>query len=362
MDLGILIVAGVILLLAAPFLKGLMRGLRTTKGVKKTLPPEPLVEVKLVGLSDPTPLPDIELSRDFLTIRSLDFFGQGARSPNDRYMVGSQDSDYRGGASGGHRSKGYGRVVLLEDYRMVWQKDFERPNDAVVADNGTVAVNDWLFGDGLKGTFYIINRYGTQFGHHTRANLNKCGLSPDGALAWCTTLSNPAYEPDDCMTFVLSTSPAKLLFKVEGNLNPDEISLIDNEIHLHKKGITERYNFAGVLLNPKEVEEAWQQNTLEHGSPFELLDLAYGLFYGKEKEKIAEGEAQEIKDIVDKILKMAGVHEYEQARAYRLLGELAEAQGNLQGAIDHYRTALSYNPKVGVLRALSRLEKRLGKK
>ncbi len=87
---GMLIVAGVILLLAAPFLKGMMPGLRTSKGVKKTLPPEPLVEVKLVGLSDPAPLPDIELSRDFLTIRSIDFFGQGARSPNDKYMVGSQ--------------------------------------------------------------------------------------------------------------------------------------------------------------------------------------------------------------------------------------------------------------------------------
>jgi len=361
-DLGTIIGIGIVLALLAPLFRGLAIGLRGSPRAAASKPPAvgPLVEVKLVGLSEPPSSSEIELFRDFLTVRSIDFCGQGSKSPNGKYLVGSQDSDYRGGANGGYRSKGYGRVVLLDGSQVIWQIDLERPNDAVVADNGTVAVNDWRFGDGLKGTFYIIDRSGRKFGHSTRANLLKCGISKDGALTWCTTASSD-YEPDDCMTFIFSTSPPNLLFKAEGNLEIDDIFSTNNEIHLKKKGITERYDFSGKLLNPEEVDESWYKHTLEHGSPFELLSLARGILYGKEKGDVTEAEAQEIGDVIDKILKMAGIDDDYHAQAYRLLGELAEAQGDIQVAVKHYRTALTYNPKVGVLRTLSRLEKQLSK-
>jgi hypothetical protein len=100
---------------------------------------------------------------------------------------------------------------------------------------------------------------------------------------------------------------------------------------------------------------------LEHGNPFELLHLAKGLLHGKEKGKVTEAEAQGIKDVLDRILKMAGIDDDYHVRAYRLLGKLAEAQSDIQAAVSHYSKALTYNPKVGVLRALTRLEKQLSK-
>jgi hypothetical protein len=357
-DLSTIIILIILLALIYPLFKGLMRGLRASPKVDNN---QPHVEINLKGASDPSAFPDINFSPDFLSIPSLDFFGQGSKSPDGKYCVGYQDFDYRGSSIGGHRDRGLGRVVLLDGEKIVWQVEIERPNDAVVANNGTVAVNDWKFGDGLKGTFYIINRDGKKFGYNTKANLGKCGISHDGSLAWCNTFSSK-YEPDDCMTFIFSTSPAMLLFKLDGNLEPTDINFINNAIYIEKRGIIERYEFSGNLLNPEEVEESFHKYTLEHGGPFELIDLAQSLLYGKEKGKITEAEALEIKNILDRIVNFASADDYYKARAYRLLGELAEAQGDLQDAINHYRTALTFNPKVGVIRALSRLEKRISSK
>ncbi len=357
--LAVVIVVGIVLVLFAPLFKGLKKGLEGSK--RKKTKKTPLAEIKLHGIST-SPSNNIEFSNNWLRVDAIDFFGSGSPSPNGRYLVGSQDFDYRGGTYGGHRSKGYGRVILAEGNQLVWQVDLERPNNAMVSDNGTVAVNDWRFGDDLHGTFYLIDFQGRKFGHHTKANLDKCGFSEDGALAWCTTLSNPDYEPDDCRTFIFSTSPPTLVLKLEGNFPPDDLVLRNNEIHLKKRGVIERYDLSGNLLNPDEVESAFQEYTLEHGSPWELVELAKSRFYGQEKEKITAAEAQEINHILDKVINMAGIEDQYRAWAFRIRGELAEAQNDLQEAVNSYRTALSYNPKVGVIRALSRLEKRLGKK
>ncbi|MCL4502368.1 MAG: hypothetical protein M1438_11040 [Deltaproteobacteria bacterium] len=354
--LAVVIVMGIVLALFAPFFKGLHKGLRSSKKKNKK---QPMVGIKLQGVS--TPDPNFEFSQNWLRFDSIGFFGSGSASPNGRYIVGSQDYDYRGGTYGGHRSKGKGRVILAEGQQLVWQVDLERPNDAVVSDHGTVAVNDWLFGDGLHGIFYLIDLQGRKFGYRTKANLNKCGFSKDGALAWCTTLSNPDYEPDDCKTFIFSTSPSAFILKLEGHMPPDDLALVNNEIQLKRHGSTERYDLSGNLLNPEEVEKAYQEYTLEHGSPWELVELAKSRFYGQDKDKITAAEAQEINHILDKVIGMAGIDDHYRAWAFRIRGELAEARNDFQAAADHYRTALSYNPKVGVIRRLSRLERRLGK-
>ncbi len=355
--LGPIIVVGIVLALMVPIYKGLMKGLG---GSKKNTKKVPLVEIKVKGVSTPSPLPDVDLSNDWLRVESIGFFGSGCRSPNGEYMVGCQDFDYQGGTFAGHRNKGYGRVVLIAGNKIVWQLDLERPNNAVVANNGTVAVNDWKFGDGLQGTFYLIDLHGNKFGYHTKANLDKCGLSQNGSLAWCTTLSTE-YEPDDCRTFIFSTSPPALVLKLEGNFAPEDIYLLNNEIQLKKRGTIERYDFSSNLLNPDEVQKAFQEYTLEQGSPWELVELAKSLLYGQEKGNISESETKEISNILDKVINMAAIDDHYRAWAFRLHGELAEAQDDFKTAINHYRSALSYNPKVGVIRALSRLEKRVGK-
>ncbi|MFI5329612.1 MAG: hypothetical protein ACHQ2F_01050 [Desulfobaccales bacterium] len=308
-----------------------------------------------------SPPSNFEFSNNWLRFDDIGFFGSGSPSPNGRYIAASQDYDYQDATYGGHRSKGMGRVILAEGQQLVWQVDLERPNDAVVSDHGTVAVNDWLFGDGLHGVFYLIDLQGRKFGYRTKANLNKCGFSKDGALAWTTTLSNPDYEPDDCRTFIFSTTPTSFVLKLDGHLPPDDLALVNNEIHLTRHGSTERYDLSGNLLNPEEVEQAYQEYTLEHGSPWELVELAKSRFYGQEKDKITEAEAQGINGILDKVIGMAGIDGRYRAWAFRIRGELAEARNDLLAAADHYRTALSYDSKVGVMRALSRIEKRLGK-
>jgi len=353
-SLAAIIVVVIVLALIAPIFKGLTKILKRTKKNTKKIPP---LEIKLKGFATQPSSHKIEFSNNCLVIESIGFFGVGSPSPNGRYLVGCQDFDYKGGTFGGHRSKGYGRVVLVEENKLIWQVDLQRPNDAVVANNGNVAVNDWKFGDGLQGTFYLIDIQARKFGHHTKANLDKCGFSQDGSLAWCTTVSNPDYEPDDCRTFIFSSSPPAFLLKLKGYFPPTDLFLNNNEIQVKRRGIIERYDLKGKLLNPIEVEKGFQEYILEHGSPWELIQLAKSLFYGQEKGKLKEEDTIEIKNILEKVINMAAIDDNYRAWAFRLKGELAESINEIQSAINLYRTALSYNPKVGVIRALSRLEK-----
>ena len=140
-----------------------------------------------------------EFSKGLIDIREIDLIGGCSRSPNGRYLLCWEDKDYKGKKRGGQRSSGNGRLVLLEGSRLLWQLEFERPNDGVVANNGVIAINDWLFrtnkdynkGTHLKGTFYLISANGEVLLAETfRANLDKCGISPDGTKAWCSTATS----------------------------------------------------------------------------------------------------------------------------------------------------------------------------
>ena len=133
----------------------------------------------------------------FLTIRDLGFFGQFSRSPNGRYVVGWSDRS-PDGSRGGHRYDGEGRWILLEGDRLIAQGNLQRPQDGKVADDGTVLISDWLFGDGLDGVLAGFSSEGRQLLHYAlAANIDDHALSPDGRMAICRTLNSPG-SSDSC--------------------------------------------------------------------------------------------------------------------------------------------------------------------
>jgi hypothetical protein len=91
-----------------------------------------------------------EFGHNLVSIDALDFIGHQAVSPSKRYRLIWADRT-PDGSRGGNRSEGNGSWSLLLDDRIVTTGSLERPQEGSVADNGTVILHDWMFGEGLKG-------------------------------------------------------------------------------------------------------------------------------------------------------------------------------------------------------------------
>ena len=174
-----------------------------------------------------------ESGANFVEILDQDFFGQFMRSHDGRFLVAWSDSDDESDSGqSGCREKGKGRVFLARQDHVLWHQWLERPNAGCVSNNGTVAINDWLFGDKLAGVFYVFSPQGDSLiCEPFQANLDSCGLMEDGALAWCATCGSD--DPDhDAKLFVFSVSPPQLLF-CTGEVNSmwiESVSQSDDQI------------------------------------------------------------------------------------------------------------------------------------
>jgi len=103
-----------------------------------------------------------EFGHNLVSIAALDFIGQQANSPNQRYRLIWADRA-PDGRRGGYRNDGHGSWTLLLDDRIVTTGSLERPQEGCVADNGTVILHDWMFGEGLKGRFVAFAPDGTLY-------------------------------------------------------------------------------------------------------------------------------------------------------------------------------------------------------
>lgn len=299
----------------------------------------------------------VEYGATSIAIDSIDFFGQFARSMNGQFVFAWQDSDYVGGQIGGHRSRGMGRVILISGGQPMWQRELQRPNDGAVANSGHSAVNDWLFGSGLRGKFYVLSPFGDiLIEARLGANLVKCGITEDAKLAWCST-ARSHNKRDSEIICVFAIDPPKQIFKTDSlyggvaslRASPDDIHIVTEH------GVTYRFSLLGKLLNAEAVEAAIDSVQME-GSCWELL----GMVESRLKAMPGKENANE----VFKLLKLAAERDPERtlaARIERLSGELNYALGNKETALIHFKKALEIDPKVGVKKIVSRLEKETGK-
>ena len=106
------------------------------------------------------------------------------------------------------------------------------------------------------------------------------------------------------------------------------------------------------------VKSAYDKEFIEHGSPYAFFNCAQNIYKKKSLQKISEAEFQEIRIFLTEALnhRRFELPSY-RARAHRMLGEIADFHGDYPTAIDNYRKALSYDNKVGVKKALSKVEK-----
>jgi hypothetical protein len=295
---------------------------------------------------------------DFIEIPSRKFYGECVRSSNRCYTLAWRDGS-DSGTHGGYRTSGHGRYFLLKGDRIIAEGVMARPNDGKVADNGTFILNDWGFGDGLKGTFCAFNSLGQKLiVRNFKANLFNNGISFDGRFAACQACNAPGSDDNAVLSVFDLTRAAEVGKWVPESGWADfyEFSQ-DGVIRLGYRRLgTFRYTWVGEFLD----REAWQEAQLANGDYGSALAMAEHLIKtanGKPPSELAERLLKGIDRVIPDIVNADGKT---QAWAMKLRGVCIDAQGNLQEALDCYQKALTLDPKVGVKRRAEQIRKRLG--
>lgn len=292
-----------------------------------------------------------EFGHNLVSIDALDFIGHQAVSPNKRYRLIWADRT-PDGSRGGNRSEGHGSWSLLLDDRIVTAGSLERPQDGCVADNGTVILHDWMFGEGLKGRFVAFAPDGSQLvTQQFAANLMSNSLSPDGKSAICQTANAPG-SADSCryMLFDLAAGREMARWDVEtGWAEHYEWNCEERRVYLcMKDGERVGYDFTGCMVE----REAWQLRRIGAGdlNVIQAVLVATSANDHPLRSEIIAGLEVAARD----------GEIWQQARAYRLLGELHEQTGDIPQAVKAYDDALAIDPKVGVARRVEQLRRTLG--
>lgn len=292
---------------------------------------------------------------NFVSVYSIDFFGPYSESENRKFLVAWSDADRKKGI-GGFRESGEGSYILAEDTVVLISGRLQRPNDGKVANNGTFIINDWMFGEGLKGTFYAFNKLGNQLVQHRfTANLLNNGIAEDGRFAVCQCANSDTEDSGVLALFDLNKG--MLLWKIQPESGWADSYHFDCEgkkilLCYREKG-EYRYSFGGDFIE----KDKWQIERINYVSAFELSLIAKERF--KEKyNSLSEADAQEILLLLDRALNK-GLDGYpnEKAAVYRTMGEVKESLGKITEAIYNYELALEVNPKVGIKRRLDTLKK-----
>ena len=293
------------------------------------------------------------ISGDFVSIDKLYFFGSSHRSENGRFILKWSDYDPKSRSSG-PRKKGHGRYVLLDGGKIILQGKLERPNDGKVSNQGIFILNDWMFGEGSKGTFYAFDAKNKRLiRHKCDANLYNNGLSNDGQYAVCQTFYSDG--EDGNMLFFFNLREKRLVWKCEpktGWAKDYRFDTVQQVLYLlYDNGRSYRYSFDGNFLD----EERWEKERINFASGYELLSIAEAKRQQLESTNADLSLYDEVIDLLKRALDK-GVSENTQARIHRNIGEIYYKRGQNSKAIEHFEIAVSLNPKVGVKRLLDKLK------
>jgi tetratricopeptide (TPR) repeat protein len=296
----------------------------------------------------------MESLRRLLDSNGMSVYCQCSSSPSRRFVLAWHDGDPLS-KRGGFRESGEGLYALLEKDTAILSGRMQRPNDGHVADNGSFVLNDWMFGEGLKGTFCAFSKSGQVLMKRSfQANLLNCGISPDGTYAICQTCNSDNEDSHKLTLFDLTK--AETVFCVEPPRDRwaegYDIDSVAQKVYL-LCGDWGRFafSFSGEFLD----RDRWEEEVVRRATGVQLARIAI--------ERWKEDEARTDPDKVNSVLALMhealnrGITEYprENARVHRSIGEIYEFLGQKEKALEHFRVCISIDPKAGVRKAIDRL-------
>lgn len=311
-------------------------------------------------VSRPVSAKGISLHDNFAEIQSLKFFGEFSQSPSGEWVICWSDSDEKE-HRGGHRSSGKGRYVLysLRQNAVIQQGQLERPNSGHVADNGHFSIEDWHFGDGLVGTFYVFSAAGTQLiKKRLKANLYNSAISGTGRFAICQTANTPGEEDGNRLT----------AFDVEANVQLFSINPATGWASSYR--FEEAASRIGVTVDGIGTFYYDIQGQFLDTEKFDLARLNCDRY---DVVLLAAEEVLKKPEIDDQLAKAAleagkractiGANNDPSWKsvALKVQGLAHEFLHNDEEALASFDDALKLNPKIGVKRKANTLRKKLGR-
>lgn len=295
--------------------------------------------------------------KGFVRVEEIDFFGQFSTSRSGKFLIAWSDADSTG-SRGGYRDSGHGRFLLAKDEVVIAQGKAERPNDGRVSDVGTFVFNDWMFGDGLRGTFLAFSETATPLiSHSFSANLYNNGISEDGRYAVCQTCASETNDGNVLAMFDIANK--SILWKdtpPPGWAAGYSFDIPERRLVLHYKDRGDfAYGFDGQFLD----HERWASARVDFMSPYELHALARSMLSGIDSVPDRTATLKEISVLAHKALtRTPNAAPRELAQICRTLGEVQELLGDTANALQAYDRALLFDPKVGLKRRVAALRAR----
>lgn len=321
---------------------------------------KPQVKSASQSVSRPVSAKGISLRDRFAEIHSLKFFGEFSKSPSGEWVICWSDSD-EDEHRGGHRNSGKGRYVLynLPQHAVVLQGRLERPNSGSVADNGNFSIEDWHFGDGLSGTFYVFSAAGKQLTKRKfKANLYNSAISGSGRFAVCQTANSPGEDDGNRLTAFDVKGNAQL-FSINpptGWANSYQFDEAASRIGVVLDGIgTFYYDFQGQFLDAEKFDLA-RLNCDQYSV---VLMAAEEILKSPE---LNDPLAQAALEAGKRACAIGANNDPSwKAAALKVQGLAHEFLRNDEEALAAFDEALKLNPKIGVKRKADALRKRLGR-
>jgi len=224
-------------------------------------------------------------------IKSLDMFGGFSESQNGKYLLVLQDSDRKRGI-GGYRDSGNGKFALVNNGHVVFVGECERPIEGEVADNGTFAITDTLFGDKIGSKIYTYSANGAlQISHEFSANTLNIGISIEGThviAQLCSSKtedSGKLYLFDSCQSKVIAT-----FIPETGWADKYEFSISEEIVYLcYKNNRRYRYSFDGKFLD----SQCYDRERVEDASPTGLVMIV--------REKLTKATNEQLPDLLSMV-------------------------------------------------------------
>lgn len=284
-------------------------------------------------------------SERVVMVAELDFVGERTSSPDGRFTLLWRDRHWADG------QPVKGRYLLIDGETVLVDQRMERPQDGKVADGGNFILNDWGDSDALSGTFRAFRSDGSVIlARSYSANLLNNGLSDDGRLAVCQTANAPG-SPDSSVlsVFDLAAGAEIATWTAEsGWASAYEFPAGGDRIRMVRRDrVSLDYSLEGEFLDRR----LWLRDEVERGT---LHVIRKALAEG---EKATGVSRDALRAGVGRAL--TGEDQRFAADAWRLLGEIEEADGEPAAALAAYDRALGANPRIGVARRAAALRKSL---
>lgn len=287
-------------------------------------------------------LEDLEISR----IEPFGLVGMCSRSPLGSYHLLWSESH--------ENDNGWGWYALIHDRRVTAAGQLQRPNDGRVADDGTFAISDWLFGTSLQGAFWAFSATGQPLLYRlTDANLDKIAISSDGSFALCTLLESSGADASSLILFDLRNCTEIIRFTPGlGRADGYFIDAVRRIVIVTRDGeVSLEYDFEGNPVNPRILKE--QQ--LRDSNGYQLRDLVARRLEG------APLSAEEGVECIELLHAALGkeISTWTQGQVWSMIARLHEDSGALSEAASAYERALELAPKLPVRRRLKQIRERL---